>query len=108
MGLTEHHHIAVSRGGSNNHTNKKPIDERRHSAIHTLFGNATPVEQIRETIKMNLSVLKSDFAQQILELLECESPYVCSAVKDKEKLETSEYQTGLSRYPRLYTESLSE
>ena len=96
-----HHIVASSIGGSNKPCNKIALDKRVHTALHTLFQNQSPVEQMRSLLMINISALKDEFVEDLLEVLECEKPYKCNAVRDKSKLDTG--SAGVARYPRIYT-----
>ena len=72
-----HHIIPSSRGGSNNKINKVRLDIRHHQALHMLFANQTPTEQIARLLNINSTALTDQFKNDVNLILSCkEEGYV--------------------------------
>lgn len=52
--LTRHHRKPRSRGGRENHENISIVDDKKHQAYHTMFGNMTTKELVNELNKKYL------------------------------------------------------
>lgn len=66
--MNKHHIIPSSRNGANGE-NVKLMDERKHEAIHTLYGNKMPHEQMITQFLINYPVFKEEFRERIMLLL---------------------------------------
>ena len=69
--IDKHHLIPTSRWGANNESNILKIRVNLHRALHILFSNDTPDEQLRKIIDINNKVFKEDFKQELYNLLNC-------------------------------------
>ena len=66
---TTHHIVPKSRNGSNIRANKTELDERVHIALHRIFSNMTPVEQLDKLMKINSSALTEEFKNDVHRIL---------------------------------------
>lgn len=66
---TTHHIVPKSRDGSNIRANKTELDERIHVALHRIFNNMTPVEQIDKLMQLNASALTYEFKSDVHRIL---------------------------------------
>lgn len=76
---TTHHIVPKSRDGSNIRANKVELDERVHNALHMIFSNMTPVEQMERLLRINATALTNEFkddVSKILNLSNKDSEYV--------------------------------
>jgi len=46
------------------------LPENYHTALHKMFHNKTPIEQIKHLMSINLNALQKDFNEDILNLLD--------------------------------------
>jgi len=65
-----HHLIASSIGGKNNAANKVEALITKHNALHLLFNNLAPHNQLIELLRINSKVIKTATLEQILEVLQ--------------------------------------
>ena len=65
---SNHHIVPTSRGGTNDSRNVALINHKVHEALHFIFGNSTPVEQIEGIIELSNSVLKEQYKERIREV----------------------------------------
>ena len=71
--LTRHHIVPRSKGGWMHKDNIKLLKAVQHRALHTLFANQTPVEQLRTLVlDVNTTTLTSWFKNDIMYILEYE------------------------------------
>lgn len=66
---TTHHIVPKSREGSNIRANKVELDERVHVALHRIFSNMTPVEQMERLLRINASALTNEFKDDVSRIL---------------------------------------
>lgn len=66
----KHHKICKSRWWNNSTENVEAIYIRTHDAIHTLFGNLLPHEQMKRLMQINGSVCTDMFSEDLLKILE--------------------------------------
>ena len=64
-----HHIVPTSKGGSQSRNNKGRLDIRKHRALHMLFDNGSPVEQIARIMSINMTALTDDFRHDVNEIL---------------------------------------
>ena len=67
--FNKHHIIPTSKWWTNIDENIQKIPVQIHNAIHLLFQNKTPAEQIKALIKLNSKVLTEDFKSRIKEII---------------------------------------
>jgi len=72
--LTCHHLLSKFSGWSNKDINKALIRQTRHRAIHTLYWPANPIEQLEMNLHINSQILKEEFINNVLEVLEYDNP----------------------------------
>jgi len=60
-----HHLCATSRGGTNDPRNIPRIRHKVHEALHTIFSNELPHEQIETLLQLSEEVLKPQYKEQI-------------------------------------------
>jgi hypothetical protein len=63
-----HHLCATSRGGTNDPRNIPRINHKVHEALHRIFGNALPHEQVEMIVELAAPVLKEKYRDQIYEI----------------------------------------
>lgn len=69
MAINSNHHIcARSRGVIEDPRNIAVINDKVHRAIHTIFGNALPHEQVEIIVELAAPVLKEKYRDKIYEL----------------------------------------
>lgn len=73
---TTHHIVPKSRNGSNIRANKTELDERVHIALHRIFSNMTPTEQIKKLIMINSTALTAEFKADVDRILSTDDEYV--------------------------------
>lgn len=67
---TDVHHICpTSRWGINTPENKVRLKVNVHRALHLLFNNNTPDEQLLDVLNYNSKVFKKEFHQELYNLL---------------------------------------
>ena len=62
---SDHHICATSRGGTEDRRNIMRINDKIHLAIHTIFSNELPHEQIETLLQLSEEVLKPQYKEQI-------------------------------------------
>jgi len=68
--FTKHHIYPKSRDGSNAKHNSVYLPDSKHKALHKLFRNKTPIEQLRLLVNINLNSLSEEFSDEIKRLLD--------------------------------------
>lgn len=69
--LTQHHIVPRSQWWSDNEVNIKMLKRNKHSALHLLFENDTPRDQIiRLLYSINGSALNKEFQNDIMKILQ--------------------------------------
>jgi len=69
-----HHVVPRSRDGSNAPDNKVRLDQRVHRALHMIFANQTPIEQIQRIIGINSTALTHQFKEDVGRILLLDDP----------------------------------
>ena len=70
MPLESIHHICpTSRGGTNDPRNIPRISDKVHLAIHTIFSNELPHEQIETILQISEEVLKPAYKDAIRQII---------------------------------------
>ena len=64
-----HHLVCRSKGGSNSPSNLLVMAEPKHRALHTLFENKLPLEQLADLVMLNQTCLRYEFVREMLNLL---------------------------------------
>ena len=64
-----HHLMPKSRWGLDNNANILRMWKVVHSALHTLFDNSTPTEQIESLVNINSKVFTKEFTKELFEVL---------------------------------------
>ena len=67
--LTRHHVIPRSRWGKDRIENIQELKQCRHRALHILYGNALPHEQLRLDLSRNAQVIVWEQVMRIMEIL---------------------------------------
>lgn len=67
--LTRHHVIPKSRWGKNKDENIQELKEVKHRALHILYWNALPHEQLLLNLWRNAQVIVWDEVMRIMEIL---------------------------------------
>lgn len=68
--MTDHHIIAKENNWSNDPNNIKRLRWKTHEAIHTVFGNKMPHEQIEMLLlNYNKTALNKEFINDIMQIL---------------------------------------
>ena len=67
--FNKHHIVPRSKWWSNIDDNLIKIPIQVHNAIHLLFQNRTPAEQIKSILKINEKALTKDFKQSIFDII---------------------------------------
>lgn len=65
-----HHILCQSRNGSNIRENKVKLDIRHHNALHMLFENRTPPEQIKRILWIASTALTEEVKSDIIKILD--------------------------------------
>jgi len=65
-----HHILPTSRQWSNYYNNKIMLYQSVHDALHRMYGNATPREQLLQLLFINSKALSAEFKSDILKVLE--------------------------------------
>ena len=68
--MTKHHLLPRSKEWIDNYDNILMLQESTHRALHKLFHNATPVEQMKKLVNLNAKILSAEFRYEINRLLE--------------------------------------
>ena len=69
-GYNVHHCVPKSKGGTNNPENLKTMLITRHRALHILYENSTPDEQLITNLSINSWVLRWEFRQDIMDIIQ--------------------------------------
>lgn len=69
-----HHILAKSQWGADRWVNKIKLYTDLHNALHRVFGNGTPQEQLVQLLKINWKALTLEFQNDILTILEETDP----------------------------------
>lgn len=64
-----HHILPKSKNWSNNSNNLVSIDKRKHNALHMLFDNRTPAEQIERILDLSSTALTKEVKSDIVKIL---------------------------------------
>lgn len=64
-----HHCLCTSRWWSNSRDNKIKLDTRKHLALHMLFDNRTPAEQIQRILDISSTALTQEVKSDIIKIL---------------------------------------
>jgi len=64
-----HHIVPRSKWWSDINNNILIMDIRRHNALHMLFDNATPIEQIDKILKLSTTALTEEVKSDIIKIL---------------------------------------
>lgn len=67
---TTHHRICKSQWGNNHFDNRLKMSEIRHRALHILFENSLPNEQISTILDINGKAIIKDFRQDIMSVID--------------------------------------
>ena len=67
--LTKHHLIPRSRGWNSYYDNICPLKDSIHKALHVIFTNELPHEQIESLVDINGYALSNEFRYDIQDLL---------------------------------------
>lgn len=68
--LSRHHIVPRSKWGTWEKDNIKRLKVKTHEALHILFSNDTPQEQIQRLIQLNYTALTREFVSDITRILE--------------------------------------
>lgn len=71
--ITKHHCVPRSRGGNNSQENIRLLRNNKHVALHVLFDNKLPHEQIAALIDLNSSVLTAEFKECMWDIINMEN-----------------------------------
>lgn len=69
MGLTRHHIVARSLGGTDHIDNISMLEQKVHQRLHTFFWNALPHEQLWIITDIASTALVPSFRKSLLEVL---------------------------------------
>jgi len=64
-----HHIVPRSRGGSNVRENKVKLYKVLHEALHRVFGNLDPREQLIRLLELNHTALTDELSRDIMKVL---------------------------------------
>lgn len=67
--VTRHHIIPKSCGGKNNRSNISKLRQIDHRALHQVFSNDSPHEQILRILENSKSVLTLEFKEKITDII---------------------------------------
>jgi len=84
-----HHRIPRSRNGSDNPPNNTLMNYNKHHALHTVFDNQHPLEQLVSIVDIAELVLLPEFRQLILDILKIppQEAYIIEAFKTRKDFE---------------------
>jgi hypothetical protein len=74
--ITKHHIAPTSRGGTDNERNIVRLVNNVHVALHQVFSNMLPHEQLGRLIDINSTALREEFKQEIFRILDSRNDYV--------------------------------
>jgi hypothetical protein len=66
----KHHKMPRSHNGGLHPRNIEVMDTVKHRALHILYKNAQPIEQIEQSVKLNESTFDADFLIEMQTLIE--------------------------------------
>ena len=66
----KHHILCKSRWWTNNKQNIVKLDTRVHNALHLMFANGTPSEQIARILDISSTALTSEVKSDIIKILD--------------------------------------
>lgn len=69
-----HHLCPHSIGWTNNPDNLKIMPIVKHNALHMLFNNSLPHQQLKRLVEFNKSVFTQEYARAVQELLYIDEP----------------------------------
>lgn len=69
-GFNRHHLLARQIGGTNHEDNIKIMEVVKHRALHVLYGNLPPVQQLQQSVGINSTALSDDFRYEVWKLLD--------------------------------------
>jgi len=69
MEYNRHHLLPKSRWGTSHPDNVDKMKVYKHSALHCLFDNKTPIEQIIQILTMNEKVFTKKFQEDLVDVL---------------------------------------
>jgi len=67
---SNHHILPRSKNWSNNKNNIVKLENRRHNALHMLFENKTPREQIERILDISTTALTDEVKSDIIKILD--------------------------------------
>lgn len=79
----QHHRIPTSRGGTDDPSNLLNMWDSTHEALHTVFGDRMPHEQIDRILALNAPVMKDRIRRKIRTLLFTKKLYIPEARSQK-------------------------
>lgn len=79
--ITRHHIVPRSRGGCNEDKNVLFMPDNRHRALHTLFCNAMPHEQVSDLLGWNSKVIIEATYEELMNILASRKFYKSGIVK---------------------------
>jgi hypothetical protein len=84
-----HHRICKSRGGDDNPPNNTLMNYNKHHALHTVFDNQHPLEQLVTIVDIAELVLVPEFRVLILDILKIppQEAYIQEAFKNRKAFE---------------------
>ena len=68
--ITKHHCVPRSKWGTSNPENITKLKDNIHIALHQLFANMTPSEQIKHILDINTEAIQWDFRADILKIID--------------------------------------
>lgn len=66
----KHHILPKSQGGTNVKENLVKLDTRVHQALHLMFANGTPAEQIARILSISSTALTNEVKSDIIKILD--------------------------------------
>ena len=72
--ITRHHIIPKSAWWNRHFHNIEPLREVKHRALHTMFENKLPAEQISEIVDLTWKAFNKVFAESIIEVVNSFTP----------------------------------
>lgn len=67
--IDRHHILPTSKWGTNYFDNIIKLDVRKHKALHMLFDNRTPIEQIERVVDLASTALTEEVKSDIIKIL---------------------------------------
>ena len=65
----KHHLMPKSRGWKDNINNIKRLKVNFHNALHIIFNNDTPTEQLLDLLDLNSQILKDRFKEELFDVI---------------------------------------